>query len=242
MTKQLLVLLLLSVLAPFAHAGDGAVITVKDANFEIRNPNPDDWDRGAIDQKQVKRGAKVYFVSAWADTDPPASVHVWVYARARGEAETDVAKIGADKQAKYENFLKNKKDRHRKTAKIGGVDCWDVDVAGTLGGAPFRYQWMVFLNGPLLYEIHVHRHAAAADDEDVDAELQQFRASFRFLGVIETKPKPDGEPPKEQAEPEPIDPKLLARTEFDSLFWKVKGVKPEGFVEVPAESYDASEK
>lgn len=247
-------LILIALFARHALA-EGGVVDVKDRNFEIRTP-PDsiDWDIVEVTEEEKKRDVQAHLFTEWADSDPPARADVYVMARLmnRDLAKWKLENIAARWKDSMEAHLENPRNRKEGPGKLGGVDCWAVDVTGnhvTLGGVYRRHYWFA-KNGKYLYIIYCDRSYDAVDDEDLDEELKEIIGSFKFHEIvkIESDRKGKDAPPEVAggesggSKVDKIDPARLEREEINDSFWRFKCIKPEGMLRVPTEKFDPSEK
>ncbi len=246
-------ILVLATRSPNAVADETDVIALKEANFQVTNPNSIDWEVMKIEDVFAKKGMKLHLQSEYADSDPPAACNVYIFATplARNQAKLNPAKLGAMWKDQIESIVENKEYTTQTGGKIGEVDCWEVDVTGThaMTGGKYRLSWMVFMNGSTLYQYYVHRSADAVDDADLHEELEGLRKSFKFFEIRKLKADPKAKKGEEPGAPtggsgvnsDKIDPALLERKEVKLNFWKLHLVKPQGLVMTPTDKFDKFE-
>ncbi|MHC4930809.1 MAG: hypothetical protein ACYTGV_01280, partial [Planctomycetota bacterium] len=106
------------------------LVKSEEFNFEIRTPEDSvDWEVKETDpEKDPNR--KAHFRTEFADSDPPtyADVVVSVMPMAAENIRLGLDKIARKWEEAMEGFLDNKRDRTTKAGKLGGQDCWVVDV------------------------------------------------------------------------------------------------------------------
>jgi hypothetical protein len=242
-----LALFLPLLLAP-AFAGDEGVVKSEEFNFEIRTPKYSvDWEVKEVDKEREKAGTKCHFRTMFADSDPPtyADIHVSVTPMPKEYLRMGLNKIAKKWSDAMEGHLQNKRERSENAGKLGGQDCWIVDVQGDYIAGVHQRTWMLTKMGKYMYMIYVDRNYKAVGDEDLEDEVQEILKSFKFLRIekvekhSEGKAGPgvgDGGP---TAKEKKIDPELLKKERFKEPFWRFQLEKPEGLVKLDLSENEA---
>jgi hypothetical protein len=236
------ILPILLILAAPSFAEDG-VFKSEQLNFEIRLPKDSvDWDHKKIDEETKKKSPTLatWFQTEFADTNAYATIHVYAQLMTPKLARQKLGRIADQWKNALEGDLANPRDRKDGIDEWAGVDTYRCDVEGDLGSGVHRRTWMLMRNGTMLYTIIVNKHLAATKDEDLDKEIKEILASFKFGEIRklkgDSKAKGGDQAPQSGNEGNkantPVgDPEKLKKAKVEMNFWRFKCVKPKNIAE-----------
>lgn len=121
---------------------------------------------------------------------------------------------------------------------LGGQECVLLDLRGKREGHALRVTSRLARRGGRMFELAVIRWDDLLDDEEIDEDAAKVVAAFAFLVEPDPEPAPETAPESAPAPPSPPEPRREVRLDF----WKLRCVKPEGMVEVPASGFDDAER